>query len=58
MVHTKNVAMEFFPYPNGLNYLDLEKEQNKEILIAMTVQDNYEGHTKHEIERVVEARRL
>ena len=54
IVHIHKGIMEFVPHPKGLHNLDLD--QYKEMM--MTVKDNYEGHTKYEIKKPTEARKL
>ena len=42
----------------GLHYLDLEKCKEAEMMITMMIRDNYKGHTKHEIRKAIETRKL
>ena len=50
IVHTSNGKMEFKCHPRGLHYLDLSKLVNAEIVMAMTLQEKFEGYTKRQIE--------
>ena len=58
-VHTTGGVVEFKPSPRGLHYLDRADEDSKiEYMLVNTVRENFEGFTKHEIEKATEARRL
>ena len=73
-VHTKNGVVEFKPTERGLHYLDMSvegdvvqhmlvtadvsEEKNEECMMVTTVRGNLEGHTRHEIGKANEARRL
>ena len=50
--------MEFIVHPKGVYYLDLNKCNSTELLTTTKIQENCEGHTKYEIENVIEERRL
>ena len=49
---------EFIPHPKGLRYLDLEKFDDLQMLMAITVEENHEGCTKHDVRKAKEAWRL
>ena len=51
--------MEFKPSEKGLHYHDTSEDgSNFECMLVNTVQDNFEGHTKHDIAMAKETRRL
>jgi len=52
--------VEFEPSEKGLqHYHDTSKDgRNFKVMLVNTVRDNFEGHTKHDIARAKEARRL
>ena len=56
-VHTNKGKMEVILHPKGLHYLDLYQYDTVDLMIAMTVQDNYEGYTKYEVKKATEARK-
>ena len=45
-MHISKGKMEFIPHPNGLHYLDLDQCDNVDLMMAMTMQDNY-GYMKY-----------
>jgi len=58
-VHTKEGIVEFKPSEKRLHYHDTsEDSSNFECMLVNTVRDNFEGHTKHDIAKAKEARRL
>jgi hypothetical protein len=70
VVHTQNGPVRFYKDENGLPYIDLkDSEQNTAALLiqtgseeaaiafVQTVQQNYEGFTKKEVQQAKEARR-
>ncbi len=58
-VHTKEGIVEFKPSEKGLHYHDTSKDNsNFECMLVNTVRDNFKGHTKHNIAKAKEARRL
>ncbi len=58
-VHTKEGVVEFKLSEKGLHYHDTSKEDsNINHMLVNTVRDNFEGHTKHDIAKAKEARRL
>jgi hypothetical protein len=58
-VHTPGGVVEFKSSPRGLHYLNLADEDSKiEYMLVNTVRENFEGFTKHEIEKATEAGRL
>jgi hypothetical protein len=61
-VHTPRGVVEFKPCKKGLHYLDMSVQRNKEIMFAQTevptVRKNFEGFTKREIYRAIQARKL
>jgi hypothetical protein len=58
-VHTKEGISEFKPSEKGLHYHDTsEDNSNFECIVVNTVRDNFEGHTKRNIAKAKEARRL
>jgi len=51
--------VEFKPSEKELHYHDTSKDgSNFECMLVNTVQDNFEGHTKHDIAKAKEAQRL
>jgi len=51
-VHTPGGVVEFKSSPRGLPYLDLTDENSKaDYMLVNTVRENFEGFTKHEIEK-------
>ena len=61
-VHTPRGVVEFKPCQKGLHYLDMSVQRNKEIMFAQsvvpTIRKNFEGFTKREIHRAIQARKL
>jgi len=58
-VHTKDGIVEFKPSEKGLHYHHTSEEgSNFECMLVNTVQDNFEGHTKHDIAKAKDAQRL
>ena len=58
-VHTKDGIVEFKPSEKGLHYHNTsEDSSNFECMLVNTVRDNFEGHTKHDIAKAKESRRL
>jgi hypothetical protein len=60
-VHTKEGIVEFKPSNQGLHYHyhDVSDENsNIEMMLVNTVQRNFEGYTRHDIERAKEAQRI
>jgi len=58
-VHTKDGIVEFKPSEKGLHYHDTSEDgSNFECMLVNTVRDNFEGHTKHDIAKAKEARKL
>ena len=55
IVHTSNGRMEFIHHPRN-HYLDLTKQENAEIMMAMRLQEKLEGYTKRQIEDAKKAR--
>ena len=51
-VHLDKEPMKFIPHSERLHYLDLEKCENREMLMTMTVRDTNGGHAKHEIRKM------
>ncbi len=55
-MHTKKGIVEFKPSNQGLHYHDvLDKNSNIEMMLVNTVRGNFEGYTRHDIERAKEA---
>ncbi len=51
--------MEFKPSEKGLHYHNtFEEDSNINLMLVNTVRENFEGHTKHDIAKAKEARRL
>jgi hypothetical protein len=58
-VHTEDGIVEFKPSKKGLHYHDTsEDSSNFECMLVNTVRDNFEGHTKQDIVKAKEDRRL
>jgi hypothetical protein len=58
-VHTKEGIVEFKLSEKGLHYHNTSKDNsNFECMLVNTVRDNFEGHTKRNIAKAQEARRL
>ena len=45
-------------HPCGLHNLDLLLPEQKEILMAMTLEKQYKGYTRHQIDGAIKAHRL
>jgi hypothetical protein len=55
-VHTPGGVVEFKSSPRGLHYLDVtDKNSRVEWMLVNTVQANFEGFTRHEVEKANEA---
>ncbi len=55
-VHTEEGIVEFKPSDQGLHYHDVSgKNSNIEMMLVNTVQGNFKGYTRHDIERAKEA---
>ena len=46
IVNTLNGMMEFMHHPRGLHCLDLHKLVNADIMMAITLQEKFDGYTK------------
>jgi hypothetical protein len=58
-VHTPGRMVEFKSSPHGLHYLDITNKGSKvEWTLVNTVQENFEGFTRREVEKANEARCL
>ncbi len=58
-VHTEEGIVEFKPSDRGLHYHDVSDENsNIEMMLVNTVRGNFEGYTRHDIERAKEAQRI
>jgi hypothetical protein len=58
-VHTNCGIMEFKPSSCGLHYHDVsDPSSNVELMLVNTVRENFEGYTRHDVERAREARRI
>ncbi len=58
-VHTPDGVVEFKSSPCGLHYLDVTDEDSRvEWMLVNTVQANFEGFTRREMEKEYEAQRL
>ncbi len=58
-VHTPGGVVEFKSSPCGLHYLDVtNKDSGVEWMLVNTIQANFEGFTRHEVEKANEAQRL
>ncbi len=58
-VHTKEGVVEFKASEKGLHYHSTsEEDSNIKHMLGNTVRDNFEGHTKHDVAKAKEARRL
>ena len=54
-VHIKDDLVEFVPHESGLHYLNLKDQHESGVTLVTTIKDNFEGYTKHEVERTVKA---
>jgi hypothetical protein len=55
-VHTEEGIVEFKPSNQGLHYHDVSDENsNIEMMLVNTVRGNFEGYTRHDIEKTKEA---
>ncbi len=51
-VHTDEGIVEFKPSARGLHYHDVsDPESNIELMLMNTVRENFEGYTRHKVER-------
>ena len=58
-MHTNEGIVEFKPSARGLHYHDVsDANSNIELMLVNTVRENFEGYSRHEIERAKEARRI
>ena len=58
-VHTEEGIVEFKPSNRGLHYHDVsDKNSNFEMMLVNTVRENFEGYSRHEVEKAKEARRI
>ena len=57
-VHTPDEIVKFQSHKNGLHYLELNKEENSGIPLVTTVQKNYKGYTKKEIEGAIKVQEM
>ncbi len=58
-VHTDEGIVEFKPSARGLHYQDVsDPESNIELMLVKTVRENFEGYTRHKVERAREARHI
>jgi hypothetical protein len=58
-VHTDGRIVEFKPSSHGLHYHDIsDPSSNVELMLVDTVRENFEGYTRHDVERAREARRI
>ncbi len=58
-VHTPGGVVEFKSSPHGLHYLDVTDQDSRvECMLVNMVQANFEGFTRHEVEKANEARSL
>ena len=57
-MHISKGRIEFIPHQKGLHYLDMEQCDTLSLVMVMTGQKNYEGYTKHEVKKAIEARKL
>lgn len=49
IVHTPDGKVAFVHHPWGVYFLDLSLSNNAEIMLAMTLKDQYEDHTRHRL---------
>ncbi len=55
-VHTAGGVVEFKSSPGSLHYLDITSEGSKvKLMLVNTVQANFEGFTRREVEKMNEA---
>jgi len=58
-VHTNEGIMEFKPSAQGLHYHDVsDASSNIELMLVNTVRENFEGYSRHEVEKAKEAQRI
>jgi hypothetical protein len=58
-VHTKEGIVQCKPSEKGLHYPNTSKDDSTfKCMLVNTVRDNFEGHTKHNIDKAKEAQRL
>ncbi len=58
-VHTDGGIVEFKPSSRGLHYHNVSDHSCKvELMLVNTVRENFEGYTRHDVERAREARRI
>jgi len=58
-VHTNEGIVEFKPSARGLHYHDVSNaSSNIELMLVNTVRENFEGYSRHEVEKAKEARRI
>ena len=58
-VHTNEGIVEFKPSARGLHYHDVsDASSNIELMLVNTVRENFEGYSRHKVEKANEARRI
>jgi hypothetical protein len=58
-VHTEGGIVEFKPSSRGLQYHNVSaSSSNVGLILVNTVRENFEGYTRHDVERAREARRI
>jgi hypothetical protein len=58
-VHTNQGIVEFKPSARGLHYHDVSNaSSNIELMLVNTVRENFEGYSRHEVEKAKEAQRI
>jgi len=55
-VHTNQGIVEFKPSARGLHYHDVSNaSSNIELMLVNTVRENFEGYSRHKVEKAKEA---
>ena len=52
-VHSNQEIVEFIPHKSGLNYLDLKDNKEVGVALVATIQENFEGFTKKQVEGAI-----
>eukprot|EP00804_Cyclotella_cryptica_P016583 CCRYP_020529-RA/>CCRYP_020529-RA protein AED:0.43 eAED:0.44 QI:0/0/0/1/0/0/2/0/156 len=57
-VETRKGTIEFKPCSKGLHYFDMSQLSERDTMHVQTVQQNYKGYTKEQVEWAIKARKL
>ncbi len=58
-VHTNEGIVKFMPSARGLHYHDVsDASSNIELMLVNMVRENFEGYSRHEVEKAKEAQRI